>query len=232
MQPLAFAFTPRHHASSAVLTVPQGSQQPALLLCSTQGAHGYEPSYNGLWTRPLSLLFPGRESSGLRNDFKSLPFLKVITLLLYDLLFLWLPCVIYEHLETLAHKKDNIVEAEMQLIMWCCKEAARGWRELLHQGRQLLRSEMQGRKDKSLEEMEKNQEEMWVNFVPLGQWKHLAVHQVYTWPWASNSSTLHPALQEPIGSLGFWSSSIMTGPPVFEQTLSIVVKDKWMKIVQ
>lgn len=133
---------------------PKAASSPATLqhpMCP-----GCEPSYNGLWTRPSSLLFSGRESSELRNDFKSLPFLKLITLLLYDPLFLWLPCVIYEHLETLAHKKDNIVEAEMQLIMWCYKEAGRGWGELLHQARQLLRSEMQGRKDKSFEEMEEN----------------------------------------------------------------------------
>lgn len=118
-----------------------------------------------LGTRPSHLLFPGRESSRLRNDFKSLPFLKLIKLLLYDPLFLWLPCVIYEHLEILTHKKDNIVEAEMQLIMWCCKEAGRGWGELLHQARQLRRSEMQGRKDESFEEMQENRKKCeWILF--------------------------------------------------------------------
>lgn len=63
----------------------------------------------------------------------------------------------------ISTKKDDIVEAEIQLVMWYCKEGGRGRWELLHRIRQLPESEVQGRKkNKSSEEMERKQDEMWV----------------------------------------------------------------------
>lgn len=156
MQLLAFAFTPRHHASSAVQTVPQGSQQPALLLCSTQCAQvmnqatmGYEP---GLQV----FCFLGEKVQNWEMTSKAYPFSSLSHCSFMILSFCDCHVLFMSTWKPLPTKKDNIVEAEMQLIMWCYKEAGRGWGELLHQARQLLRSEMQGRKDKSFEEMEEN----------------------------------------------------------------------------
>lgn len=108
--------------------------------------------------------------SGLINNVKNLPFLKLIRMLFYDPVVVWCPCVIYEHLATLRHRNLNTVEIEMQLSMWCCREAGRR-QELLHWVRQLLRSEMQGRKYKSLEEMEKKKKRKNVSFFFTGSRK-------------------------------------------------------------
>lgn len=110
--------------------------------------------------KPLALKLSRRETWGLRKDFKNQPFLKLIELILSDPLIVWCLCVIYEHLAAHFYEKDNIVEAEMQLVMWYCKEGGKGQWELLHPVRQLLGSEMQGRKDKSFKEMERKQDEM------------------------------------------------------------------------
>lgn len=104
--------------------------------------------------------FLGEKFEDWERTSKNQTFLKLIKLLLYDLLIVWCLCVIYEHLASHFHKKDNIVEADMQLVMWYCKEGGRGRWELLHRVRQLLGSEMQGRKDKSFEEMERKQDEI------------------------------------------------------------------------
>lgn len=171
----------------------------------------------------LPLQLSGREISGLINNVKNLPFLKLIKMLLYDPVVVWCPCVIYEHLAILRHRNVNTVEAEMQLAVWCCREAGRRL-ELLHWVRQLLRSEMQGRKYKSLEEMEKKKKKgkILVSFVSLGQGKHLTVYRVNIWArsWASHRSTPHPALQGPIGKLGFWFSVSRIGLQPLNKTLS------------
>lgn len=113
-----------------------------------------EPLVPFAFMKPLPFKLSRREIWGLRKDFKNQPFLKLIQLLLYDLLIVWCLCVIYGHLAARFHKKkDNIVEAEMQLGMWYRREGGRGQWELLG-------SEMQGRKDKSFEEMKRTQNEM------------------------------------------------------------------------
>lgn len=96
--------------------------------------------------KPLPFKLARREIWRLRKDFKNQPFPKLIELLLYGLL-MWCLCVIYERLAAHFHIKDNTIEAEMQLVMWYCKEGERGGKELLHWVRQLLGSEVQGRKD-------------------------------------------------------------------------------------
>lgn len=142
-------------------------------------------------------------------------------MLLYDPVVMWCLCVIYEHLATLRHRNLNTVEIEMQLSMWCCREAGRR-QELLHWVRQLLRSEMQGRKYKSLEEMEKKKKRKNVSFFSLGQGKHLTLHSMNIWArsWASHHSTPCPALQEPVIKLGFWFSVSRIGLQPLNKTLS------------
>lgn len=54
-------------------------------------------------------------------------------------------------------KKGNVVEADMQLVMWHCNEQERGWWVLLYWVRQLLRSERQGTEGKSFKEMQRKQ---------------------------------------------------------------------------
>lgn len=147
------------------LPVPQGSQQPALLPWSTQCTLGYEPSYNGIRNKAFTSFVSWERKLKTEKWLQKPAFSQAYQIAPLWSLFLWLPCVIYEHLEILTHKKDNIVEAEMQLIMWCCKEAGRGWGELLHQARQLRRSEMKGRKDESFEEMQENRKKCeWILF--------------------------------------------------------------------
>lgn len=130
-------------------------------------------------------------------------------MLLYDPVFVWCPCVIYEYLATLRHRNLNTVEIEMQLDMWCCREAGRRW-ELLHWVRQLLRSEMQGRKYKSLEEMEKKKKKRKnVSFV-FFHWVKGST-SLYT-GWISEHDPEHPIIphhvqlfRNPSSSWGFGS---------------------------